>query len=230
MTIEQCRYCGTVPSGDARFCPSCGKPIDRAGEAPRSGESPSSIPSAAKAVKHPMTRKAKMFYTAVAAVLSTVFLMIFIDHIPGGAHPVIANQPEVAMASMFTDVRLTLQPISVRVSGGKISFPLAILQEKKFVEFDYATATNSIPLLAYISPEGKLVTSIRLCEPCNAMSFRIEGTELACGNCETRWKLNNLEGLQGSCQKYPPAPIPSRLNGNIVEIDESAVKAWKMRI
>jgi hypothetical protein len=177
-----------------------------------------------------MSKRARMLYTLVAAVLSLVFIAIFIDHIPGGAHPVIANQPEVAMASMFTDVHLTLQPISVQISGGKIVFPLSVLLEKKFVEFDYLTQTNSIPLLAYISPEGKLVTSIRLCEPCNSKSFRIDGTELACGNCETRWKLNNLEGLQGSCQKYPPAPIPSRVNGSYVEIDEAAVKAWKMRI
>ncbi|MBI1806375.1 MAG: DUF2318 domain-containing protein, partial [Ignavibacteria bacterium] len=82
----------------------------------------------------------------------------------------------------------------------------------------------------FISPEGKLVTAIRICEPCNSHTFRIEGTELACGNCETRWKLNNLEGLQGSCQKYPPAPIASQVIGNEVQIDERLVKNWKTRI
>jgi uncharacterized membrane protein len=228
MIHQRCPHCGKDLSGGVRYCPSCGKAVDRPDAS--TSAAAATLPSAAKAVKHPMTRKARYFYAGLAAALSIVFITIFIDHLPGGAHPVIANQPEVAMASMFTDVRLTLQPISVQVIGGKIIFPLSVLQEKKFVQFEYATQSNSVPLLAYISPEGKLVTAIRLCEPCNSMSFRIEGTELACGTCETRWKLNNLEGLQGSCQKYPPAPIPSRLNGNFVEIDEAVVKAWKMRI
>ena len=134
------------------------------------------------------------------------------------------------MASMSAEQTLAAEPIDATVEDGTISFSLASLQQKKFVEFDYHTATGTIPLLAFISPEGKLVTAIRMCEPCNATKFRIEGDELACGNCETRWKLNNLEGIQGSCQKYPPDPIPSQVVGNRIIISESVVKNWKMRI
>jgi len=177
-----------------------------------------------------MSKKAKTIYLLVAAGLFVMFLFIFMNHIPGGAHPVIAEQPEVAMASMGTDESVTLQPIETTVEDGTISFSLTTLKQKKFVQFDYQTATGTVPMLAFISPEGKLVTAIRLCEPCNSKTFRIEGDELACGNCETRWKLNNLEGIKGSCQKYPPDPVPSKVVGNRIVIDEAAVKNWKMRI
>lgn len=122
------------------------------------------------------------------------------------------------------------ETIDATVENGAISFSLTELREKKFVQFDYQASTGVISMLAFISPEGKLVTAIRMCEPCNAKIFRIEGDELACGNCETRWKLANLEGIQGSCQKYPPDPIPSQVVGNRVVMSEAAVLNWKMRI
>jgi hypothetical protein len=177
-----------------------------------------------------MSRKAKIVYTCIALGLFAIFLFTFMNHIPGGEHPVIALQPEVAMASMGTDQSLTLEPIDARVENGTVSFSLTLLQQRKFVQFDYHSSSGIVPLLAFISPEGKLVTAIRMCEPCNAKVFRIEGDELACGNCETRWKLSNLEGIQGSCQKYPPDPIPSKVVGNRVVIEEAFVKNWKMRI
>ena len=98
------------------------------------------------------------------------------------------------------------------------------------VSFAYQSATTTVPLLALISADGTVVTAVRLCEPCNSSDFTIEGNELACGKCETRWKLSNFEGLQGSCQKFPPAPIPSRVLGNYVQIDESIVANWKLRM
>jgi uncharacterized membrane protein len=116
------------------------------------------------------------------------------------------------------------------VKDGKITFPLEDLRRNRMVAFSYQARTTVIPLLALISPDGKIVTAVRLCEPCNSMDFTIEGNELACSKCDTRWSLTNFEGLQGSCQKFPPAPIPSRVTGDRVEIDESIVANWKLRM
>jgi predicted amidophosphoribosyltransferase len=224
MGEQYCTNCGNLLRPDAKFCSSCGARIERI--------SPPVVetPRAPATTKHPMSSRAKLIYSAVAIILFAAFTYTFVRHIPGGAHPVIAAQPEVAMATAYTGQTLQQQPIGVTVSGGKISFPLSALLERKIVEFEYETPTHTVPLLAYISAEGKLVTSVRMCEPCNSKTFRIEGTELCCGNCETRWNVNTLEGIQGSCQKYPPDPIPSTLVGNQVVIDEAAVKNWKLRI
>ena len=177
-----------------------------------------------------MSAKAKMLYTLGVIVIFAIFFYLFTDHLPGGAHPVIQDQPIVAMATMYMGQTLQPHAVAATVADGKITVPLSALQEFKIVEFEYQAESNVIPLLAFISAEGKLVTSIRMCEPCNSKSFRIEGMELACGSCETKWKLNNLEGIQGSCQKYPPDPIPSQVVGNLIVIDEKLVKQWKMRI
>lgn len=226
MNAAKCSACGAPVAVGARFCASCGSALSVPQTlAPLQMRSPTPPPT-----RHPMSRRAKALYGSIVVVLCVAFLLLFLDHLPGGANPVIATQPDVAMASNYTDVTLTPTAIAIQEQDGKLRFPLSALQQYKIVSFDYAADNRTIPLLAYISPEGKLVTAIRLCEPCNSTTFRLEGTELACGNCETRWKLNNLEGLQGSCQKYPPAPIPSTVVGNFVEIDQRVVRAWKIRI
>lgn len=221
MNSSRCSKCQSELKQGAKFCAVCGTDVSSL---------QTKIPSSSRAVKNPFTPQAKRIYFLIAAALFSFFIYLFITHLPGGAHPVIAAQPEIAMATMNIGMTITPEPIDVEIRGGKITFPLSTLLQYHAVSFEYTTPTGVVPLLAFVSPEGKLVTSIRMCEPCDSKNFKIEGTELACGNCETRWKLSNLEGLQGSCQKYPPDPIPSTVEGNHIFIDEKVVQNWKMRI
>ncbi len=191
---------------------------------------PPDLAPQAKISKRVMTPGAKRVYGILTVILFFVFLYVFVEHLPGKPDPVIEKQPDVAMAAAFSSVNIDQQQIEVTVQNGKIIFPLSKLLEKRMVSFDYVTQNATIPLLAFINNDGKLVTCIRMCEPCNSKTFRIENTELVCGVCGTRWKLGNLEGTQGSCQKYPPAPIPSAVVGNEVQIDAAIVRDWKMRI
>ena len=227
MGVLKCTSCGTALKQEKGFCPVCGTEIVVPIIVP---EQPAQPPSGGRSVKHPMSRRAKLIYSTIVLVIFGVFTTVFINHLPGGDHPVIANQPEVAMPSANMGQDLSAEPIEVIVANGQISFSLTTVLQYKIVSFEYKTPAATIPLMAFISPTGKLITAIRMCEPCNSKTFRMEGVELACGNCETRWKLVNLEGLKGSCQKYPPDPIPSTVEGNRVVIDESVVKKWKMRI
>jgi FtrD-like iron-sulfur protein/zinc ribbon protein len=225
---QYCSNCGTRLKGDAQFCSSCGKPIVRE-------VTPSAAPLPAEPISSPpgkrvMSRRAKIVYTILVLSLFALFLLTFARHLPGGAHPVIASQPEVEMGSTKPDQVLKPQPVTPEIRNGRISFPLSTLLEKRMIGFEYEYAGVTVPLIAFITGEGKMVTAVAICEPCNSRTFRIEGDELACGNCETRWKLNNLEGIQGSCQKYPPAPVPSAVVGNQVQIEEKLLKNWKLRI
>ena len=107
-----------------------------------------------------MGKKAKIIYTLFALSLFALFSFIFQKHLPGGAHPVIQRQPEIAMATMYTDQVLKPVPVMAEVENGKVSFSLSLLLEKKIIEFDYQTPTGTLPLLAFISSNGKLVTAI----------------------------------------------------------------------
>jgi hypothetical protein len=177
-----------------------------------------------------MSWRVKLLYGALGASILLGFLWVFGTHIGEQPHPVIEQQQTIAMPTLYTDQKLVQSPVSAHVEAGKIIVSLTQLLEKKMIAFEYESPTTTVPLLAYISNEGKMVTSIRFCEPCNSKSFGIDGKELTCENCETRWNLNNLKGISGSCQKYPPAPIPSVIVGNEIQIDEHFAKNWKLRL
>lgn len=203
-----------------KFCTQCGTVRATASERQPSAGAP----------RKPMSRRAKFTYLGVALTLAAAFGYMFIDHLPGKANPIIKQQPIIAMPSMYGGDPIEQVTINAEVRNGQIIIPLATVLDKKLVAFEYAAADLPVPLLAYINTDGSLVTAFGFCEPCNSRTYRIEGTELACGNCETKWKLNNLEGIQGSCQKYPPDPIPSEVVGTEIRINESVAKNWKIRL
>lgn len=53
-----------------------------------------------------------------------------------------------------------MQSITAKTENDKIVLPLDLLKEKKFVAFEYQSQWGVIPLLAYISTEGKIVTEV----------------------------------------------------------------------
>ncbi|MBI1807396.1 MAG: zinc-ribbon domain-containing protein, partial [Ignavibacteria bacterium] len=144
MSGFSCTTCGSPLSEGAKFCTSCGNPI----RSSRQFTSEAHLSSNASVSRKGISGSAKITYTLLILALFGIFVVIFMSHLPGGSHPVIANQPDVVMASMFTDVVLAPEPISVQVVSGKITFPLSELLAKKMVEFDYHSDNVTIPLLA----------------------------------------------------------------------------------
>jgi hypothetical protein len=229
MKIQACTSCNAQFLGDEKFCRNCGNP--RPDPPEDAATAPAvTIPSAGRNVKHPMSGRSKIIYACFAVALFGGYLYFYFVNLPGKPNPVVEKQPSVAMAAAYAGEPLEQQDIQATVENGYITFPLPIVLDKKIVAFDYDAGTTKIPLMAFINSDGKLVTAFRLCEPCNSKKFRIEGNILACGSCETQWRLNTLEGLQGNCQKYPPAPFPSEVVNNVVRIDENVVKNWKIRM
>ncbi len=207
-----CAACGGEMRQGVGFCPHCG--------AKRSAN-----PGGSRGKAVP----GKPVWLIVLA-LGTVgfFSYLFVDHLPGGDHPVIALQPGVSVSASGNHAdQVAVVP---RTEGDNLTIPLSSVRENRIVEFEYSDGTVTVPLLAFVTGEGKLVTSYRMCEPCNSKKFSIDGDRLSCGNCETQWSLNTLEGLQGTCQKYPPEPFPSRIEGDVVVMSIAQIKNWQIRL
>ena len=205
----KCAQCGNDLKSEALFCPNCGAkvPLRDASVPPQN----KSLPSAATVEgKRTMSPKAKAAYSGVALLLLVGMAVAFVRSLPGGDHPVIKNQPIVSDAQSYDGAKLTMIPVSSRVEGGFIVIALSDVIEKKMVGFTYQGKTKTVDLMAYINPQGKLVTSIAMCDPCNSKSFHTESQELVCDNCGTRWSFVNLEGISGTCMKYPPTRSRAR--------------------
>lgn len=141
-----------------------------------------------------------------------------------------AVQQNAGRKSYDAAARIEQVPIPVAQAGGTITVPLSEIKEKRLVGFAYQGQGKSLPLLAYLAPSGKVVTAVSMCEPCNSTTFHIEGTELVCNTCGTRWDLENLRGLAGGCQAYPPDAFPNSLSGERVVVQETSVASWQPRV
>ncbi|MBS4028466.1 MAG: DUF2318 domain-containing protein [Ignavibacteriales bacterium] len=221
-----CSRCGTALQREVKYCPNCGTEVENVQSA--------QLPSGASKVTKPMSRKAKLIYLLCGSGLFIVLIAAFGHYLPGGPHPVITNQPEVSLPSPYLGQKFEpflLTESDIEIKNGFIKFNFNLLRDKKFIQIVYHNVTSDEVILAYISPAGKLVTAIGLCEPCGSKTFSTDETEMV-SSCGTKWNLDNLEfsGGCGVCQKYPPDPIPSSIEGSEVRIDESIVKKWKRRV
>ena len=125
---------------------------------------------------------------------------------------------------------MRMTDIQAKVEKGKISIPLDVVKEKKMVRFEYEDNGDKIPLLAYITQTGRVVTAVSMCEPCRSTRFHINDKKIVCNACATEWNLETLKGIQGGCLNYPPDVIPSTIEKDRIQIDEKIITQWKPRV
>jgi uncharacterized protein len=222
-----CTYCGNQLDETANFCTNCGNQIG--GSTTEKKLDFSTKREKVLGNKKNTTGNKGMIYS-ILAVLGILGFVAFFNSLPSRANPIIEKQPVVTKAFNYPNAPQRMSLTKATVRDGKIIIPLDTLKKEKFLKFNYASNNLNTPLLAYISGEGKVVTAISMCEPCNSTSFHIRGEKLVCNSCGTTWELDNLSGLDGSCQKYPPDALPSIIVGNEIQIDESVVAGWQRRI
>jgi uncharacterized membrane protein len=116
------------------------------------------------------------------------------------------------------------------VENGKIMIPVHVVKENKIVRFEYEGKGLKIPLLAYLTMAGRVVTAISMCEPCKSTRFHIKDKSMVCNACYTEWNLETLKGISGGCMNYPPEVIPNTVEKDSIMIDEKVVLDWKPRV
>ncbi|MEW6509831.1 MAG: DUF2318 domain-containing protein [Bacteroidota bacterium] len=150
--------------------------------------------------------------------------------LPSPGNKLLREQPVVAQGANYPASGQQMSEVPVQMSDGKIAVPLDVVLQRKFVAFSYTDSRNAVPLLAYVSGEGKIVTAVSMCEPCNSQRFHMRGQELICNTCGTTWNLNTMEPLKGSCGRYPPDVIPNTVVGDQILIDAQTVAVWQRRV
>ena len=212
----KCSRCGAVFTDTENICSTCGEQIS----------------SVLK--ENSIKRSYEVFYYAFGVFFFALIFYILINYLPGGENKVISKQPDVLLPSAFEGEKIApflLDNTDIEIKNGNVMFDFFKLKDKKFVEFFYKSDVSNIKLITFITPSGKMVTSIGLCEPCGQENFKIEERDLV-SSCGTKWYLDNLEFSGGCsvCKKFPPDPIPSSINGNNkIVIDENIIQNWKRR-
>ncbi len=223
---KYCTQCGTQIEESGKFCVECGTPVEQSaavGQSVLSGKRERVLGSN-------KSKSNVSLFIAVIIVPLALGILIFFENLPALSNPIIDEQPLVAESVTYPPVPRQMKTIETRVRENKIILPLDVVLQKKFVAFEFNNNGRVIPLLAYVSGEGKVITAISMCEPCNSTRFHIKGEQLVCNSCGTTWELNSLDGLSGACQGYPPDAIPSIVVGNEIQIEIAPVINWKPRV
>jgi len=217
--MKACPKCQTKNEDSNQFCKKCGFKL-----------SGSSFEDKKEKVLGEKKRGFPWVTFSMAAV-AVVLVGITYWVIQGntGADPKVSSQPKVGGKINYSG-QIPMTDISMKLENGKISIPVEVVMEKKMVRFEYEGNGTKIPLLAYITPAGRVVTAVSMCEPCRSTRFHIQDKTLVCNACSTQWNLETLKGIQGGCLNYPPDVIPSTVEKGQIRIDEKVVAQWKPRV
>lgn len=183
----------------------------------------------------------KVMAAAVAVVVIAVAVVIGIQLYNNSTE---AGGPVVSEGGAnYADTSLDMSPLTSaqKTEAGTVTLSVAELTGKKIGGFVYSRSTpmpagydsidgNGLPLLAYVAPSGRLVVASSMCEPCHSYDFHIEGNELVCNTCFTRWDLNTLEGVSGGCLDYPPQEVKTVVQGDLIQVQQAELEAWAPRI
>jgi hypothetical protein len=171
-----------------------------------------------------------MWITLIIAVLALGGAAFWIIEGKTTSNPKIASQQKVMERVDYSGQTISMTDIAAKVENGKISIPLDAVKEKKMVRFEYEGHGVKVPLLAYVTLAGRVVTAISMCEPCRSTRFHIQDRAIVCNACATEWDLETLKGIKGGCVNYPPEVIPSTIEKDRILIEEKVVLDWKPRV
>jgi uncharacterized membrane protein len=119
--------------------------------------------------------------------------------------------------------------VGFREEGEDLVFSLDDLKNHRLVRFEYLGGKTPRTLMAYIAPDGRLVTAMSLSEHCGSTEFEIRNNQIHCSRCPSHWDMMTMEAY-ACCAQYYPDPIPSRVVGNEVRIRKSIVENWAGRL
>jgi uncharacterized membrane protein len=147
-----------------------------------------------------------------------------------GANPKVSSQLKVSGKVDYSGQTIKMTDVVAKVENGKITLPVHVVKENKIVRFEYEGKGVKLPLYAYLTMAGRVVTGISMCEPCKSTRFRIQDRKLVCNACDTEWQLETHKGIKGGCMNYPPEIIPSAVENDSIVIDEKVVLNWKPKV
>ena len=213
----RCRKCGSEIRNEMKFCPVCGSTLQLQQD---------TVETDGK-VKNPQVKR-----WAIRGIILLVLVVgvgAFLDQLLRTFHPVIERQPDVAMVTMYRDEEIRSTPVEAVMIDGKIGVSLRSVQEHKLVRFFDPEKQQEVPIIAYITPQGKLVTAMSKSEQCGSTDFFLSGNNVHCASCGSYWNMASMEAY-ACCQRFYPDPIPSSVSGDMVVIDPAAVRQWRSRL
>ncbi len=179
----------------------------------------------------PKKNKLSLILGVALLVLAAGVLVFTLVETPKQAEGDYFGEP-VASPRSYVGRVVSMTEVEPVIEGDKIRIPFSVVEERDIVYFEVANAEGTlVPLMAYITPSGRLFTGSSMCEPCRGRTFSLAGETLVCDSCRTTYTIENHEFIAGSpvCGSYPPVQMGGALVGDTLVIPLQEVLEWRIR-
>jgi hypothetical protein len=180
----------------------------------------------------PQKSKTPLIIGAVAViVLAAVAMGMFKSNSKQQAQPEYFGEP-VAAARSYIGEFVSMTRVEPEINGDKIQIPLSVVDENNIIYFEVENDEGTmVPLMAYITPTGRLFTGSSMCEPCRGRTFSLAGETLFCDTCRTTYTIEGHKFISGSvvCGQYPPVNMNGVVENGIINIELAEVLNWRIR-
>ncbi len=168
----------------------------------------------------------------LGTILIVSVLSLIILNLNGKKNEITYYGDPVVSERSFIGKVIKMTNIETLEDSETIKFPLEIVDQNNIVYFESVNQDQeTVPMMAYITPSGRLFVGSSLCEPCRGKKFSLAGETIVCDTCKTTYKIENHEFISGAkiCGQYPPVNMnPEIIDGNVV-IQKEEVLSWKIR-
>ena len=108
-------------------------------------------------------------------------------------------------------------PASVVATAGKVSIPLADLNDGQAHFYRYKGQAGPIPFFVIKGKDGALRAAFDACDVCykEKKGYAQQGEEMICKNCNQTFPVAKIGAVSGGCN---PAPFKTTLAGTTLDI------------
>lgn len=178
-------------------------------------------------------KKSRIPLFALGVGIIVVAAIIFIMSNSRGNEEEVFFGEAVAEPRSYVGQLVSMTAINPNIDGEYVKLSLEEIDKNNIVYFEVENNEKQmVPLMAYITPSGRLFTGSSLCEPCGGKTFSLAGETIVCDTCRTTYNIENHNFLSGSpvCGEYPPVNMnPEVVDGEVV-IKLENILNWRSRV
>lgn len=158
--------------------------------------------------------------------------------------PSLPNQPSLPTQPSYPTAVPFTTNVTTSANGTQILISYNLVVEKKIVFFDVELQNKTaplklrppypmpkyrngeyLPMMIILTPSGRLVAAVRICEPCATFSFHTDGAgKIICDKCHTSWGLETLKAVDDTgCGLFGPYGVSTTRSGDNIVINISTL-------
>jgi hypothetical protein len=139
----------------------------------------------------------------------------------------------IASARSYRGEVISAADVEPVIENGQIKIPFEEIDKNNMVHYEIENnAGQLVPMMAYITPSGRLFAGSSFCEPCHSRKYDLAGDTLVCDVCGTTYNIENHKFIKGSqsCGALPPIYMNPRVEEGMMILEHETVLNWRRRI